>query len=69
MISLTARELGQTFEVPVEGVLRPARFVAFAVNNGQSTYSFECIDGSDLFHIAASLDGIRSFTADKEKAR
>jgi len=59
MTKLTAQDLGHTFEVPVEGVLRPARFVAFAVNNGQSTYSFECIDGSGIFHVAISLDGIR----------
>ena len=59
MTHLTGRELGQSFEVPVEGVLRPARFVAFAVNNGKTSYSFECTDGSGIFHIAFTLEGVK----------
>lgn len=60
MIKLGSQDLGKTFEVVIEGVLRPARFVGYAINNGESTYSFECTDGSDIFHVATSLEGVRA---------
>lgn len=59
MIQLTARELGQAFDVPVEGVLRPARFVAYGGNNEQTSYSFECTDGSGLFLRTFTLEGVK----------